>query len=218
MIMAVPSATLPLEFDSSANYVGRERSKTAGNEWCNMETRGVAEIASLPDERREELEPTVQTGADEVLQQLFHMTLSSLRGYQELAELTTRPELRSLLEVIARQRTAQCRDLARMSDGLIPEWINLKKSDDAALADPSAADLQIVWLRTIWNFEQDEFARFGENLDQAELMLEDAFLNAAETFLDTEYSVLFRQHAINVCGARQCLEDVVGDHVSTDRY
>ncbi|MDB5339020.1 MAG: hypothetical protein JWN70_4639 [Planctomycetaceae bacterium] len=215
MIMAVPSATLPLEFDSSANYVGREWSKPAGNEWSDLQARGVPEIVLSPDDHREAL---VESGADEVLLQLFHMTLSSLRGYQELADLTTRPELRSLLEVIARQRSAQCRSLARMSDGLIPEWINLEKSDDAALADPSAADLQIVWLRTIWNFEQEEFPRFGENLDQAELLLEDAFLNASETFLDSEFSVIFRQHAINICGARQCLEDVVGDHVSTDRY
>lgn len=215
MIMAVPSATLRLEFDSSANYVGREWSEQAGNEWSDLQARGVPEMVATPVDHEKEV---VESGADELLQQLFYMTLSSVRGYQELSELTTRPELRSLLDVITRQRSAQCRSLARLSAGLIPEWIALEKSDDVTLTDPSAVDLQIVWLRTIWNFEQDEFVRFGESLDQAELMLEDAFLNAAETFVDSEYSVIFRQHAINICGARQCLEDVVGDHVSTDRY
>lgn len=205
MIMAVPSATLSLDFDTAL-----------GNEWSSdLDMRGVHNDISPFARQQTDLS---RTGTDEVLRQLFHMTLSSLRGYQELAQLSARPELKTLVEVIARQRSAQCRALARMSDGLIPEWSNLEKSDDAALADPSAADLQIVWLRTIWNFEQDEFARFGENLDQAEMMLEDAFLNATEACLDSEFAVIFRQHAINICGARQCLEEVVGDHVSHERY
>ncbi len=204
MIMAVPSATLELDHDSSA--------RTVGNEWStDFDARGCR--TNLASEGQ-----PAQSNADVVLEELFHMTLSSLRGYQELAELTTRPELRSLLEVIARQRSAQCRALARMSNGRIPEWKNLDKSDDAALADPSAGDLQIVWLRTIWNFEQGEFARFGENLDQAELMLEDAFLDATDAFAGSHFADVLRQHAINICGARQCLEDVVGDHVSSERY
>ncbi len=205
MIMAVPSATLTLDFDTAL-----------GNEWSSdLNVRGVQNDNS-PLARQQT--DWGRTGTDEVLRQLFHMTLSSLRGYQELAQLSARPELRTLLEVIARQRSAQCRALARMSDGLIPEWQNLERSDDAALADPSAADLQIVWLRTIWNFEQDDFSRFGENLDQAEMMLEDAFLSATETCLDSESTTIFRQHAVNICGARQCLEDVIGDHVSHERY
>ena len=207
MIMAVPSTTSGSELDSP---------RAAGSEWA-ADTRVVRVRESLmnSDVASPLQEPSLVTGT---LQQLFHMTLSSLRGYQDLAQLSTQPELRTLLDVIARQRCAQCRALARMTDGLIPEWMNLEKSDDDALADPSAADLQIVWLRTIWSFEQDEFARFGENLDQAELMLEDALLGASEAFPDGELTTVFRQHAINICGARQCLEDVVGDHISSERY
>lgn len=207
MIMAVPSATLGLDPAASE--------RIAGNEWSS--DRSVREFHdALSNEVR--LEDLAQSNTDVVVEQLFHMTLSSLRGYQELAQLTSCLELRSLLEVISRQRCAQCRALARMSQGTISEWKNLDKSDDAALADPSAADLQIVWLRTIWNFEQGEFARFGESLDQAEMMLEDAFLDASEAFIDSEFAAIFKEHAINICGARQCLEDVVGDHVSSDRY
>ena len=207
MIMAVPSATLALD----PVFSGR----VTGNEWSS--DRNIHEVHdALGNEVP--LDELAQTNTDLIVEQLFHMTLSSLRGYQELAQLTSCLELRSLLEVIARQRSARCRALARRSQGAIPEWKNLEKSDDAALADPSAADLQIVWLRTIWNFEQDEFARFGENLDQAEMMLEDAFLDASEAFVNSEFAAIFKEHAINICGARQCLEDVVGDHVSSERY
>jgi len=202
MIMGVPAATLDLD-------------STVRTEWSSdRSVRGFHDHLAL-DGQQGQLTPS---NVDLVLEQLFHMTLSSLRGYQELAQLTPRRELRSLLEVIACQRSAQCRDLARMSNGRIPEWKNLEKSDDAALADPSATDLQIVWMRTIWNFEQGEFVRFGENLDQAELMLEDAFLNASEACAGSEFAEIFRQHAINICGVRQCLEEVVGDHVSSERY
>ncbi len=89
MIMAVPSATLELDHDSSA--------RTVGNEWStDFDARGCR--TNLASEGQ-----PAQSNADVVLEELFHMTLSSLRGYQELAELTTRPELRSLLEVMPDQ-------------------------------------------------------------------------------------------------------------------
>lgn len=207
MIMAAPSATLSREFDAHLH--------NEGCEWSTcLNGRGVSHRLGDAVDHREEL---VQSGADAALHQLFHMTLSSLRGYQEIAAVTSQVSLRNFVEVIVRQRSAQCRALARMSEGLIPESMNFEQSDDAALADPSAADLQIIWLRTVWTFEQNEFGRFIDNIELAEMMLEDAFLSAAETFPDSEFAVIFQQHAVNICGARQCLDDISGDLLASAR-
>lgn len=208
MIMAAPFATLSRDVDSHLH--------NEGSEWSTcLDGRGVSHRFGDAVDHREEL---VQSGADAALHQLFHMTLSSLRGYQEIAETASQVSLRTFIDVIVRQRSAQCRALARMSEGLIPESMNFELSDEAALADPSAADLQIIWLRTVWTFEQAEFGRFIDNIEQAEMMLEDAFLSAADTFPDSDFAVIFQQHAINICGARQCLDDITGELLTRDRY
>ncbi len=154
----------------------------------------------VPDE-------VVDPDIEDVVRELFHMTLASLRGYREISRLTTDPKLHTFVEVMVHQRAAQCRALAQMSRSLYRQLTKVGADDDS-LADPSAADLQIIWLRTIWSFEQDEFGRFSDNIEQAESILEDAFLNTANTFRTTSAAPIFRQFAMNICGARQRLEDL----------
>lgn len=146
-------------------------------------------------------------GFEDAVRQLFHMTLASLRGYREIAHLTTHPELHTLLEVLVHQRAAQCRALAQMSHSLYRQLGKLGP-DDESLTDPAAADLQVIWLRAIWSFEQEEFGRFADNTEQAESILEDALLGAANSFKNAGASVLCRQFAMSVCGARQRLEEL----------
>lgn len=148
--------------------------------------------------------------ANEVIQQLFHMTLASLRGYQEISKLVSEEPLRTFLDVLVRQRTARCQALTQ----LLPQTIRLPldfNPDEESLVDPTAFDLRIMWLRTIWSIEKEEFARFGDYIDMAELLLEDACLAAADTFRTSSLAALFRDHAIDVCGARQRLEVLAGD-------
>lgn len=144
------------------------------------------------------------------IRQLFHMTVASLRGYREIYRLTLNAELHTFVDVLVHQRAAQCRSLAQMSHSLYRQ-LALLGPDDESLADPSAADLQITWLRAIWNFEQAEYGRFADNIEQAEAMLEDAFLGAANTFENAGVANLFRQYATNICGARQRLEDLIAN-------
>ncbi len=147
-------------------------------------------------------------GLEDTVRQLFHMTLASLRGYREISRLVLDPALQTCVDVLVQQRAAQCRALAQMSQSLHLQ-LNLLGMDNDSLADPAAADLQLVWLRTIWTFEQEEFGRFADNIEQAEAILEDAFLSAAQAFQNTGVATVFRQFAMNICGARQRLEELV---------
>ncbi len=146
-------------------------------------------------------------GLEDTIRQLFHMTLASLRGYRDLSRLVLDPALQTCVEVLVQQRIAQCRALAQMSHSLYRQLAQLGVDDDS-LADPAAADLQLIWLRTIWTFEQEEIGRFSDNIEQAESMLEDAFLNAANTFRNSGVAAICRQFAMNICGARQRLEEL----------
>ena len=151
-----------------------------------------------------------EPGLEDAIRQLFHMTVASLRGYREISRLTNDPALHTCVEVLVHQRVAQCRALAQISDSLHHQ-LALVGADDDSLADPAAADLQLVWLRTIWTFEQAEIGRFADNIEQAEILLEEAFLSAAKAFPNPGFAALCRQFALNVCGARQRLEEIVGN-------
>lgn len=146
-------------------------------------------------------------GLEDAVRQLFHMTLASLRGYREIAHLATDSDLLTCVDVLVHQRSAQCRALAQMSHSLYAQLERMGHEDELQ-ADPSAADLQLVWLRTIWSFEQEEFGRYADNIEQAEAILEDAFLSAANAFRNTGVAAIFRQFAMNICGARQRWEEL----------
>lgn len=174
-----------------------------------------AEFRDAPDDRTRptndfkshDLDERSIDDFEDVARQLFHMTLASLRGYREIARLTLNPDLHTFVEVVARQRAAQCRALAQMSHSLYRQ-LSLLGPEDDSLADPGAADLQVIWLRAIWSFEQEEFGRFADNIEQAEAFLEDALLSAANSFKNAGASAICRQFAMTVCGARQRLEEL----------
>jgi hypothetical protein len=151
--------------------------------------------------------PEDDLGLEDAVRQLFHMTLASLRGYREIGHLAMNPEVHNLVAVIAHQRAAQCRSLAQMSHSLSRQLSKLSPEDDS-LVDPAAAELQIIWLRAIWSFEQEEYGRFADTIEQAEAILEDAFLSAADTFKCAGMAGICRQFALNICGTRQRLEEL----------
>lgn len=165
--------------------------------------------SAIVGQRNEHVAELMQSGADAALGQLFHMTLSSLREYQELRRLASEFVLADILDVIVRQRTAQCHALAELSDGLIPPELVAERIEVAAQADSGAANLQLIWLRTVWSYEQQEYSQFGDNLDAAEMLLEDAFLKAAQTYRDTPMATVFQECAVTICGARQCMEETI---------
>lgn len=153
-----------------------------------------------------DLEGLDDLGLSDAIRQLFQMTLASMQGYRELVQIADTAELRILAEVVVRQRAAQCEFLAQLSSSVYRQLYQFG-AKDSALTEPAAAELQLVWLRAIWSIEQEEFGPFGEHLEQAEALLEDAFLCAASTFAaEPALNGPFRQFALDICGARQRLE------------
>lgn len=194
-----------------ASKVQSRRSNSSVPPWTSR--RPGALIARRPQQPRDINDQQVP-GLEDTIRQLFHMTLVSVRGYRELARLIADPQLHACVDVLIQQRVAQCRELARFSRSL-QRQLPMLGVDDDSIVDPAAADLQLVWLRTIWTLEQDEFGRFGDNIEQAESILEDAFLTAGNTFHTAGLGTMFRQFAMNICGARQRLEELATNLLSS---
>jgi hypothetical protein len=137
------------------------------------------------------------TGIEEAVEQLVHMNLASLRGYQEVADVTTNPHIRDFAQVMLSQRSAQCREL-------MEGWSGLLVAPDQD--DPAANDLSLLWVRALWNLDQDESGNSLEMIAEAEQLLEEAYLKAAALYEPCPIATLFRQHATSICGALQRLE------------
>ena len=80
---------------------------------------------------------------DIALQELLHLNQSSLGGYQELLKLATDPAFRNFLEVMIRQRTAQCAELSATLNKFDPA-ASKAHQEDAGLIDPNSSDLRVL--------------------------------------------------------------------------
>lgn len=140
-------------------------------------------------------------------QELICMSVSSLSGYRELAELANHPRLRSFADVMVRQRTAQCEALWRM---LSPDL-----DVDGNRPCPVLSAVRSQWRLAIWCFEQDRLAGFAECAERAESLLEEAILTVAHTMHDELRDQLLRSHAVMVCGARSRWEELADELVET---
>lgn len=142
--------------------------------------------------------PSRQTSDLSILiPRLFQLNLSSLSAYAEIADQATDPELRDFATVMTRQRMAQCRALSRFSRPVPPPRSN-----------PAVCPLRFIWLRALWSLEQDDLVAFAELAEQAESLLEDAFVEAADAVVDRPVADLLYELAINVCGARERFEEI----------
>jgi hypothetical protein len=137
------------------------------------------------------------SGIEETVEQLVQMNLCSLRGYQEIADTTNDPRVRDFADVMLRQRSAQFRELAT-------GWTGLDVLADES--DPAACEMGLHWARALWSIDQEEPRDGLEAIEEAEQLLEDAYLNAASLYPRCSITAVFNRHATNVCGARQRLE------------
>lgn len=141
---------------------------------------------------------------DKLLSGLVRLTACSISGYLELLEFSTDSRLRCFAEVLVRQRAAQCQQLQQLID---------RERTDAAHFQSELSDLETAWRMAIWNFEQDRQLQFVEFTEKAESLLEDAFLAAANSFQDADWSREMNDHAVTVCGARSVWEELGNDLV-----
>jgi hypothetical protein len=158
--------------------------------------------------RRHDVVRTDSTGIVETAAQILQMNLLSLKGYQELADVAPDESIQTFAEIMVRQRSAQCRELAKiLADHAIPQ---------EATSNNSCEALRLAWVRALWALDQGEVFNGMEGVEQAEEILEDAYLNAAALYGRCPIAVVFCRHAMNVCGARQRLDDPSEEAVADD--
>jgi hypothetical protein len=189
-------------FNSFSTFNGERSSDQEYNSSALTRLVPEEELPVYPDpDENEDYE------VDIALQELLHLNQSSLNGYQELLKLATDPAFRNFLEVMIRQRSAQCAELSATLTKFDPAASNAHQ-EDAGLIDPNSSDLRVLWIRAVWNYEQEQFGPFAEKMELAESRLEDAYLAAAEAVQHSDVAGLFLSHAMDVCGARQRIEDL----------
>jgi hypothetical protein len=157
--------------------------------------------------RQDDIVRTDSTGIVETAAQILQMNLLSLKGYQELADVASDEAIQTFAEIMVRQRSAQCRELAKiLADHSVPQ----------DLTNTACESLRMQWVRALWALDQGQIFNGMEGVEQAEEMLEDAYLNAAALYGRCPIAVVFCRHAMNVCGARQRLEDPSAEALSDD--
>lgn len=148
---------------------------------------------------------------DRVLNQLRHLTVSSLSSFEEIASATTDLHLSSFADVVVRQRTAHQHALFELVG------CSLVAEDDAD--HESLATLRSLWRGAIWNLEQGYHGLFLEYAERAESVLEEAYLAAAQALGNDPIADEIRGYAIMVCGSRALIEelaDSINRHVPVD--
>lgn len=141
---------------------------------------------------------------DRVLNQLRHLTISSLSSFEEIASTATDLRLASYAEVVVRQRVAHQHALL--------ESVGYSLSEDDDFDDDALATLRSLWRGAIWNLEQHNHGLFIEYAERAESLLEEAYLSAAQMLGDDPVVDELRGYAVMVCGSRALLEELMDGH------
>ncbi|MCC7422292.1 MAG: hypothetical protein IT428_18600 [Planctomycetaceae bacterium] len=185
----------------------RARRNDHRNQPGRTESRRSNPFLHKPVARREDIVRTDSTGIVETAAQILQMNLLSLKGYQELADVAPDESIQTFAEIMVRQRSAQCRELAKiLADHPVPQ----------ELENNACEELRLAWVRALWALDQGEIFNGMEGIEQAEEMLEDAYLNAAALYGRCPIAVVFCRHAMNVCGARQRLDDPTSEALAED--
>lgn len=179
---------------------GRDRSN-------NERTRPVDTFPRRIAESRPEIVRTDSTGIVETAAQILEMGLLSLKGYQELTDLGPDESLQTFAEIMVRQRSAQCRELAK----ILAEHSAVHENSNSA-----CEELRLEWVRALWNLDQGQVFAGIEGIEAAEEILEDAYLNAAALYGRCPIAAVFCRHATNVCGARQRLDGTFEDSLTDE--
>ncbi len=140
---------------------------------------------------------------DALLNQLAQLMISSLSGYQEIADLAENTPWHSFAEIMVRQRGAQCQELLHETQHWIPE---------AGEGQDVLAALRSAWRLAIWNFEQHDENALAAYAERAESLLEETCLAVANVLRDDDWGEKLRQIALSIYGARNMWEEI-GDRV-----
>ncbi|MFO1019856.1 MAG: hypothetical protein U0903_04060 [Planctomycetales bacterium] len=134
-----------------------------------------------------------------IARDLLKLCLSSLGGYEEIAERSTSEEVREFAQVVLRQRWAHGHALEMRFHpfGL-----------QGARSEFSCAEIRSHWLLAFSSLEEDADLSYLDHIERAECALEEAYLAASKRLSDPAFAEQLLDFALSVCGARQRWEEI----------
>lgn len=134
-----------------------------------------------------------------ILDHLRNLTVLSLVGYEEMADLAPEPRIKAFAIVILRQRTTWLR-------GLYEYMSDIDKHEGDCQPERRAL-LRALWRLAILHLQRRDYQTFSEYAQRAEAFLEEAFLGASDVLRRHEIVEDLRDYAVMIYGAKTVLEE-----------
>jgi hypothetical protein len=148
---------------------------------------------------------TDPTKSDILLSRLFKLSLHSLRGYAEVKELTSESALVNLIDVVAEQRYAQCRELAVLLG-------YLDSAPESALREVTA--LKLEWKKALSSLKTEDVIGFTRHACKAERRLQSALLAAAKRIGSKPVTERLQNFAMNISSLCERMEELMSEQQS----
>lgn len=129
------------------------------------------------------------------LRPLVQATLTSASAYHALSETSQDPDLCQFAAALLSQRYSICQALDRHKSKYRPE---------CSESDKFVSSIRGAWVNSIQSLSRNHTADFVEHAENAEWLLEEAFLTVIHSLDNLKLADELREHAIAICDARQC--------------
>lgn len=140
---------------------------------------------------------SINTSLDEanVLSPLIQATLTSASAYHALSEISRDQDLSQFAVSLLGQRYFICQELQRRKSKPCVE--NFENNE-------FVSPIRKAWLNSLQSLNRNHSVGFIEHAENAEWLLEEAFLTAINALDDPILVCELREHAIAICDTRQC--------------
>lgn len=135
-----------------------------------------------------------------VLDHLRNLTVLSLVGYEEMADLSSIPRIRAFATVVLRQRSTWLR-------GLYEYMSDIDKHEGDCNPEKRVL-LRALWRLALLHLQRSEMETFAEYAQRAEAFLEESFLDASELLQRHDIVQDLRDYAVMIYGAKTVLEEL----------
>lgn len=145
---------------------------------------------------------SIITGLDEAnaLSPLIQATLTSASAYHALSEVSRDRDLSQFAVSLLGQRYFICQELHRRKSKSCQSKHCVESIENNEFVSP----IRKAWLNSLQSLNRNHSAGFIEHAENAEWLLEEAFLTAINTLDNPMLVSELREHAIAICDARQC--------------
>lgn len=184
------------------------------DDWTGDNGELFDHVAIWDDWRLPELLDEEARENDAELAELVHMTLASAKGYQELGEIGRTEKLRTLTDVVLRQRIAMFHDIMKLLQQdysrRYEHWVEALQTFevDAATHCDKLMTMKANWRLAVWHYEQNNIEESVSYVLQAESLLEAAYIEASAVISERGWEQKFKGHAAAINGAGEVCADL----------